>query len=179
MKKVSLALALSALTTLAITGCSQTPNYHLDSAAVTASQSSSKSPYTRDMNEAYESLYSNISALPLTIKREKDTIKITLSGPMAKTSYHISDHAEAVSDAINDVLNEKDNFQVRVVEFGNYDGVGAGHLISEHIKLNGLNSSKVQFYSHGISQAKFENKSEKGKLKNQRVEVIVYPFINL
>ena len=179
MKKESLALALSALTTLAITGCSQTPNYHLDSAAVTASQGSSQSPYTRDINQAYDSLHSDISGLPLTIKREKDTIKITLSGPMAKTSNHISDHAEAVSDAINDILNEKENFQVRVVEFGEYDGVGAGHLISEHIKLNGLNSSRVKSYSHGLSQAKYENKSEKGKLKNQRVEVIIYPFMNL
>jgi hypothetical protein len=179
MKKAKLALALSALTTLAITGCSQTTDYHLDSAAVTASQDSSQNPYTRDINEAYDSLRSDISELPLTIKREKGTIKITISGAMSKKNHRISDHAETVSEAVDDILTEKSNFHVRVVEFGEYDGVGAGHLIAKHIKLNVLDSSRVKSYSHGLSQAKYENKSEKGRFKNQRVEVIIYPFMNL
>ena len=155
--------------------CSLTPtpssiDKQQSTALMVAAKQSFPSRYSKVLSNIHHDLdLSNLDGTKL--ERDGETIKVSFQEVLFLSD---TDLADEITDAIVDTLNKHGDITLRVTNHGSDNSTAKGiyHTLVEAVD----NNATVNFYDMKLVDAKYDNYTKRGKKKNQRIELVFFPY---
>jgi len=162
-------------TIVGLAGCSSFDDRAVRSATVAASQHSQPSGYHNTLRAMHDKLVDELGHLPITIKMDNETINIVVPGSIA-FDKGLSKRLKAVLKKTGRTVSKTPGTKVRILEHGEFKGASPAKASAQLMIQQGLKDHLVDYYAKGLSEPLNENTTERGKRRNQRIELVIFPY---